>query len=242
MHNRPLVTSEQVRGLFLVATLGILALIIGVLLLSSARPQGRLVVVDDSVYQQRLASAEQSLSGFALVGDGAHLDIGYAMQRVVERGVNAPLHAGGVPASTAAPVADGELLAEASAPDGAALYGVHCAACHQLTGAGIPMAFPPLVDHVGRLVSVDRVYPAKILMFGLMGPIEVLGSTYMGVMAGLGMQLSDAEIAAILNHVVTRFDPIEGFEPYRADEVAPWRQPVLQMTDTHAIRMGLAFP
>jgi mono/diheme cytochrome c family protein len=238
MPNRPLISSEAVRSAFLLSTAGVIVLIVGILLLATARPQGRLVPVDDSVYQQRLAAAEQALGGFALVGEGAQLDIQYAMQLVVERGVELPIYAGGV-APTAAPA---EALSADAAPDGAALYNLHCMACHQATGAGIPMAFPPLVDHVGQLVSADRAYPAKLVMFGLMGAIEVRGTTYMGMMPGLAPVLSDAQVAAILNHVVTAFDPIEDFEAYREEEIAQWRQPALQMTDTHAIRMGLTLP
>jgi mono/diheme cytochrome c family protein len=239
MPNRPLVSSDQVRGAFLISTLGVATLIIGILLLATSRPQGRLVAVDDSLYQQRLVAAEEALSGFALVGEGAQLDINYAMQLVVERGVTLPLYAGGV-APTVPPA--GAVLAEAAVPDGAALYSLHCMACHQATGGGIPMAFPPLVGHVGQLASVDRAYPAKVIMFGLMGPIEVLGSNYMGVMTGLAPMLSDAEVAALLNHVITTFDPVEDFEAYRAEEIADWRQLALQMTDTHSIRMGLPLP
>jgi mono/diheme cytochrome c family protein len=239
MPNRPLVSSQQVRGAFLIGTVGIVALILVILLLATARPQGRLVPVDDSVYQERLAAAETAMTGFALVGEGAQLELGYAMELLVERGVTTPIYAGGVAPS--APAA-GAVAADGSGPDGAALYAQHCSACHQATGAGIPMAFPPLVGHVGALVSAERSYPPQIVMFGLMGQIEVLGTNYFGVMPGLAAVLSDAQIAAILNHVVTTFDPRDGFEVYTADEIATWRQPALQMSDTHAIRLGLTLP
>ena len=84
-------------------------------------------------------------------------------------------------------------------PDGASLYAKNCAACHQATGQGIPSVFPPLDassyvtgDDVGRL--------AAIMIYGLMGPINVNGTTYNSVMAPLGT-LGDDELAAIATYV-----------------------------------------
>jgi mono/diheme cytochrome c family protein len=119
-------------------------------------------------------------------------------------------------------------------------------ACHQATGAGIPGAFPPIAGHVGELVAADRAYPAKLVLFGMMGPIDVQGTTYNGLMPGLAAALSDAQVAGILNHVLVAWDDVEvlgdAFEPYTAEEVAEWREPALQMTDVHAIRLALELP
>ncbi len=258
MSDRPnpryLVSSEQVRGAYFLGGIGAVALILGVLLLASARPQGNPVTVDDTQYQSQLQAAEADLTGFELIGDGARIDIDHAMQLVVERGVDLPLYAGGaapVAASdtTAAPAApadaDAEVLAQADV-DGAALYTQHCMACHQATGAGIPGAFPPIANHVGELVAADRAYPAKLVLFGMMGAIEVQGTTYNGVMPGLAAVLSDADVAGILNHVLTAWDDVEvlgdAFEPYAAEEVAEWRATALQMTDVYALRQELGIP
>ncbi|MBW6454894.1 MAG: cytochrome c, partial [Trueperaceae bacterium] len=142
---RHLVSSQQVRGAFFLGGIGAVALIVGVLLLSSARPQGGLVTVDDTQYQAQLQAAQADLTGFELIGDGARIDIGHAMQLVVERGVDLPLYAGGgAPVAAVSPAgaaaADDAVLAQADV-DGAALYAQHCSACHQPTGAGIPGAF-----------------------------------------------------------------------------------------------------
>jgi mono/diheme cytochrome c family protein len=167
------------------------------------------------------------------------------MQLVVERGVGQPIYAGGVPPLAAGADADGDIVAQA-AVDGAALYTQHCMACHQATGAGIPGAFPPIAGHVGELVAADRAYPAKLVLFGMMGAIEVKGVTYAGVMPGLAAALSDADVAGLLNHILTAWDDIEvlgdAFEPYTADEVAEWRAVALQMTDVHALRLELELP
>lgn len=268
MSDRPtpryLVSSEQVRGAYFLGGIGAVALILGVLLLASARPQGNPVTVDDTQYQRQLQAAEADLTGFELIGDGARIDIGHAMQLVVDRGVDLPIYAGGAAPAAAAeaaasstpepaasstpePAADAgaEIVAQADV-DGAALYTQHCMACHQATGAGIPGAFPPIAGHVGELVAADRAYPAKLVLFGMMGAIEVQGTSYNGVMPGLGAALSDAEIAGILNHVLTAWDDVEvlsdAFEPYTGDEVAEWRAEALQMTDVYALRQELPIP
>ena len=260
MSDRPnpryLVSSEQVRGAYFLGGIGAVVLIVGVLLLASARPQGSFVTVDDAQYQNQLQAAEADLTGFELIGDGARIDIGHAMQLVVDRGVAQPLYAGGaapVAASEPADAAEAEPAAEAGAEilaqadvDGAALYTQHCMACHQATGAGIPGAFPPIAGHVGELVAADRAYPAKLVLFGMMGAIEVQGSSYNGVMPGLAAALSDADVAGILNHVLTAWDDVEvlgdAFEPYTAEEVTEWRAAALQMTDVYALRQELGIP
>jgi mono/diheme cytochrome c family protein len=254
MSDRPnpryLVSSEQVRGAYFLGGIGAVALIMGVLLLASARPQGNLVTVDDTQYQTQLQAAEADLTGFELIGDGARIDIDHAMQLVVDRGVDLPLYAGGaapMAAASPAPAADaGDAVLAQADVDGAALYTQHCMACHQATGAGIPGAFPPIAGHVGELVAADRAYPAKLVLFGMMGAIEVQGTAYNGVMPGLGAALSDAQVAGVLNHVLTAWDDVEvlgdAFEPYGADEVAEWRATALQMTDVHALRLALELP
>ena len=251
---RPLVSAQQVRGAYFLGGIGAVTLIVGLLLLSSARPQGNLVRVDDTQYATQLQAAEAALTGFELIGDGARIDIGHAMQLVVERGVDLPLYAGGAaPVAAATPeaaadpaaTAEADVLAQA-AVDGAALYTQHCMACHQPTGAGIPGAFPPIAGHVGELVAADRAYPAQLVLFGMMGAIEVQGTTYNGVMPGLAAALSDADVAGILDHVLVAWDDVEvlgdAFEPYTAEEVAEWRTAALQMTDVHAIRIALELP
>ncbi|MEI2421530.1 c-type cytochrome, partial [Arthrospira platensis SPKY2] len=100
-----------------------------------------------------------------------------------------PIHAGG--AAPAAAAADDGGIAAQAAPDGAALYTQHCSACHQATGAGVPGAFPPIADHLYELVTVDRAFPAKVVLFGMMGTIQVKGATYMGMMPGLAMAISN---------------------------------------------------
>ena len=82
--------------------------------------------------------------------------------------------------------------------DGAALYAAHCAACHQATGQGLAGVFPPL-DKSEWVLGADKVL-ANIVLHGITGEIEVLGTTYKGMMPAFS-QLTDAELAATLTHI-----------------------------------------
>lgn len=98
------------------------------------------------------------------------------------------------------------LLGLALAQDGATLYSQHCSSCHQPTGLGIPGAFPSLKG-LDRLAETDggRVYLIRAVLFGLQGPLKVGSATYNGLMPGFGQQLSDAQVAVLLNHVLSSF-------------------------------------
>ena len=90
----------------------------------------------------------------------------------------------------------------AAEPDGQALYG-RCAACHLPDGTGVPGAFPPLGLQIQSFARNDagRSYLVLVLMTGLTGKLHVEGRDYQGFMPAQS-GLSDAEMAALLNHVV----------------------------------------
>jgi len=77
--------------------------------------------------------------------------------------------------------------------DGKALYIKNCAACHQPSGEGLAGAFPPLK---GSAIVLDDNYDlmVQIILQGYDARKEY------GVMPALAEQLSDAEIAAIVNY------------------------------------------
>lgn len=79
---------------------------------------------------------------------------------------------------------------------GESVYLTRCASCHQPTGLGVPGAFPPIVGSEWLAGDV----PIRIVLRGLQGPIEVAGAAYTGVMPAWADQLSDDEIAAVVNH------------------------------------------
>ncbi len=129
---------------------------------------------------------------------------------------------------------------------GTATYNAQCMACHQGAGQGIPGAFPPLADHLPEIYNVEggRDYLIHTVLFGTQGPIEVLGNSYNGVMPAW-KQLSDDEIADVLNHELTSWDnesQLQDFQPILASEVAALRADDLSAQDVHALRESLPLP
>lgn len=117
---------------------------------------------------------------------------------------------------------------EAAGPQGSAVYLQNCAMCHQATGAGLPGAFPPLTPHAAQLAQLPdgRAYLIDLLLYGLLGPIEVAGQAYNNVMPPLGSKLSDPEVAAVLNYVLHAWEngaALGHFLPITAAEVAAAR-------------------
>ncbi|HET6528446.1 MAG TPA: cytochrome c [Balneolaceae bacterium] len=88
--------------------------------------------------------------------------------------------------------------AKVTANAGATLYRTSCATCHQANGMGIPGAFPPLAgDPV--VTDDDPTHHIKIVLFGLQNK-AINGVEYSAVMPAFSEQLSDEEVAAIINH------------------------------------------
>jgi mono/diheme cytochrome c family protein len=113
-------------------------------------------------------------------------------------------------------------------PDGAVLFQQSCAGCHQGTGLGIEGVFPPLAKHVPVILKADggREYLARVLLFGLQGPIQAQGKTYSGRMPGFG-GLEDNQLAALLNHLSRSWGNAEllpsSFRPYNVTDIATLR-------------------
>lgn len=80
---------------------------------------------------------------------------------------------------------------------GKILYEGNCAACHQLNGEGVAMAFPPLAKSDYLMARQDK--GVGIPLKGLTGKIKVNGVEYDGIMPQ--MQLTDDEIASIMTYV-----------------------------------------
>ncbi len=83
---------------------------------------------------------------------------------------------------------------------GERFYRRNCVACHQADGQGVPGTFPPLVDT--DWVEGDKERLIKVVLHGLVGPIEVRGNTYDGVMPGFRGS-RDRDIAAVLTWIRT---------------------------------------
>lgn len=89
-----------------------------------------------------------------------------------------------------------------SNPDLSALgknvYASHCASCHQASGKGLPGAFPPLAgDPV--VTADDPAEHIKTVLHGAHGR-TIQGETYAAPMPPFAKQLSNKEIAAVINH------------------------------------------
>ena len=81
---------------------------------------------------------------------------------------------------------------------GERLFAQNCAACHQLTGQGIPAAFPPLAG--SDYLLADKTRGIHAILEGKQGELVVNGKTYNGVMPAL--HLSDDQIASVLTYVL----------------------------------------
>ena len=125
-------------------------------------------------------------------------------------------------------------------------FNENCSICHQSTGLGIPGDFPPLVEHAASLFNAEggREYLILLPLYGLQGPIDVLGENFNAWMARRKM-VSDDKIALALNHVVTSWGNLErldDFLPYRPDEVANLRGQGLTPAEVHLLRQNLELP
>lgn len=106
-----------------------------------------------------------------------------------------------------------------AADDGATVF-KRCAACHLGDGAGVPGAFPPLKANAQSLAATaaGRRYMALAVIRGLSGPITVGGKAFRSTMPAQA-GLNDAQVAAVLNHVV-RGTAARAFTP---KEIAGYR-------------------
>ena len=120
-------------------------------------------------------------------------------------------------------------------------YTASCTSCHQPTGLGIPGIFPAVAGHAGDLYAAEggRSYLIDVLLYGLMGPITVGGTTYNGLMPGWA-SFSDEQVAAVINHIVAGLaDAPEGFTPITAGEVAAERGQNLSAAQVYERRATL---
>lgn len=86
---------------------------------------------------------------------------------------------------------------------GGRLFNQNCAACHQVTGLGVPGSFPPLAGSEFVLGNEQRI--VRILLHGLSGPLTVEGKTFNGAMPAFGpksgYRFNEQKIAAVLTYV-----------------------------------------
>lgn len=92
-------------------------------------------------------------------------------------------------------------LADSSTTDGATLYADACGACHQLNAKGTADDFYPALSHSSATGAVN---PANLIMTILTG-VSREGADGRSFMPGFASQMSNDQVAAVANHVLTRF-------------------------------------
>ena len=83
--------------------------------------------------------------------------------------------------------------------NGEKVFQLTCMACHQVNGQGLPPSFPPLAE--SKWLAQNPQFLARIVLYGLQGPITVKGTEFNFIMAPLGAALSDEQIAHALTYV-----------------------------------------
>ncbi len=101
---------------------------------------------------------------------------------------------------------------------GKKVYDQYCIVCHQADGAGVPNAFPPLIQT--DWVQGDKTRLIEVVLNGLTGEIEVNGETYNSAMTPHDF-LSDQEVADVLTYVRKSFG--NDADAVTTDEVAAVR-------------------
>jgi mono/diheme cytochrome c family protein/glucose/arabinose dehydrogenase len=103
----------------------------------------------------------------------------------------------------------------------------HCVTCHQPNGKGLDPAFPSLEKSPWVTDDADRLI--KLTLYGLMGPLEINGKKYDGLvpMTPFGGMLKDEEIASVLTFVRNSFgnkaDPIQPAQVKKVRDANPAR-------------------
>ncbi|MCL4105669.1 UNVERIFIED_CONTAM: hypothetical protein GTU68_023736 [Idotea baltica] len=85
---------------------------------------------------------------------------------------------------------------------GKIVYNQACVACHQITGEGIPMAFPPLAK--SDFLNADTPRAIGTVVHGMVGKVTVNGNEFNSIMPQLG--LTDEQIANALTYVYNSWD------------------------------------
>ena len=147
--------------------------------------------------------------------------------------------AGAAPVAGSAPAAPAAVPAGPSAEElmakGKQQYMAICVACHQPTGLGLPMVFPPLAKT--EYVNGDPKRFAAIILKGVAGPITVDGKTYNNMMPGQEAVLTDEKIAAVVTYVRGSFgnqspavtpDIVAAARKEFAEKKTPWSEAELK--------------
>ena len=86
-----------------------------------------------------------------------------------------------------------------------AVFDANCSMCHQLRAAGVPGQFPRLAGRAGKIAATQagRRYLEHVVLYGMMGTITVDGNQIVGGVMPSFASLSDQDLAAALNYVIS---------------------------------------
>ncbi|MEI6492408.1 MAG: cytochrome c [Verrucomicrobiota bacterium] len=88
---------------------------------------------------------------------------------------------------------------------GRQIYMARCIACHQVDGRGIPSICPPLLN--SPQLSGPPEDLIRILLLGMKGRIVRDGTTFNGLMPAWRFDLSDGQLADVINDLYARWKP-----------------------------------
>jgi cytochrome c5 len=96
----------------------------------------------------------------------------------------------------------------AQTADHAAVFNNNCSMCHQLGAAGVPGEFPRLAGRAGKIAATaaGRNYLEHVVLFGMMGEVTVDGTPIVGGVMPPFASLSDQDLAAALDYIVSLDD------------------------------------
>ena len=98
-----------------------------------------------------------------------------------------------------------EPAAEPGPLSGRQIFLVRCIACHQADGSGLPAICPPLPN--SRRLAGPPGDLIRILLLGMKGKVVRNGGAFNGIMPSWKFDLSDGQIADVVNDLYARWNP-----------------------------------
>lgn len=80
--------------------------------------------------------------------------------------------------------------------EGEKVYQRNCVSCHETRGQGRPGKYPSLIG--ASWLLGDKETAIRIVLLGVVGPMEAEGRTYNNNMPNFGVNLSDLDVARVL--------------------------------------------
>jgi mono/diheme cytochrome c family protein len=101
--------------------------------------------------------------------------------------------------------------ARAEDVSGSAIFNERCALCHQADAHGSPGVAPSLAGTLARYTGcADGIrYLSQIVLSGMVGKIQTEGHSFSGLMPSFSGDFSDAQIAAVVDYVLAKYNGLE---------------------------------